>query len=107
MLVDGEVLGSNRGDDTVAVLTREGTGLRMDGSVPCGGSWPRWMGVVDGEVLVANERSDGVALLRRPSRGLGGGRRPGLAGSDLLRNTARLTVASTPGRRGPPAGSTG
>ena len=69
VLVGGEVLASNRGDDTVAVLTRAGIGLRMDGSVSCGGSWPRWMGVVDGEVLVANERSDGVALLRRRREG--------------------------------------
>jgi 6-phosphogluconolactonase (cycloisomerase 2 family) len=69
VLVEGEVLGSNRGDDTVAVLTRWGAGLRMDGSVPCGGSWPRWMGVVDAGVLVANERSGGVALLRRSPEG--------------------------------------
>jgi 6-phosphogluconolactonase len=69
VLVDGEVLGSNRGDDTVAVLARSDAGLRRDGSVPCGGSGPRWMGVVDGAVVVANERSDGVALLRRGGDG--------------------------------------
>jgi 6-phosphogluconolactonase len=66
VLVDDEVLASNRGDDTVAVLTRDGSSLRLDATVPCGGSWPRWMGVVDGGgLLVANERSDGVALLHR------------------------------------------
>ena len=89
VLVDGEVLGSNRGDDTVAVLTREGTRLRMDGSVSCGGSWPRWMGVVDGEVLVANERSDGVALLRR--------RREGWAVADVLDWPAPTCCATLPG----------
>jgi 6-phosphogluconolactonase (cycloisomerase 2 family) len=65
VLVDDGVLASNRGDDTVAVLTRDGSSLRLDATVPCGGSWPRWMGVVDGGLLVANERSDGVALLQR------------------------------------------
>jgi 6-phosphogluconolactonase (cycloisomerase 2 family) len=64
VLVGDLVLGSNRGDDTVAVLSRGDEGLRLDETVPCGGSWPRWMGVVDGAVLVANERSDGVAVLR-------------------------------------------
>jgi 6-phosphogluconolactonase len=57
VVVGNQVLGSNRGDDTVAVLTHDDGGLRLVGSVPCGGSWPRWMGVVDGGVLVANERS--------------------------------------------------
>lgn len=69
VVVGREVLASNRGDDTVAVLARSDAGLRMVGSVSCGGSWPRWMGVVDARVLVANERSDGVALLRRSRDG--------------------------------------
>ena len=60
VVVGDQVLGSNRGDDTLAVLTRVEGGLRLDESVPCGGSWPRWMGVVDGAVLVANERSHDV-----------------------------------------------
>jgi 6-phosphogluconolactonase (cycloisomerase 2 family) len=60
VLVGDEVLGSNRGDDTVAVLTRVDGDLRLVESVPCGGSWPRWLGVIDGAVLVANERSHDV-----------------------------------------------
>ena len=60
VVVGDQVLGSNRGDDTVAVLARADGGLRLVESVPCGGSWPRWMGVVDGAVLVANERSHDV-----------------------------------------------
>jgi 6-phosphogluconolactonase len=65
VVVAGEqVLGSNRGDDTVTVLVRDGTSLRRKQILPCGGSWPRWMGLVDGQLLVANERSHGVARLR-------------------------------------------
>jgi 6-phosphogluconolactonase len=60
VLVGDQVLGSNRGDDTVAVLTPGDSALRLEESVPCGGSWPRWMGMVDGAVLVANERSHDV-----------------------------------------------
>lgn len=58
-----EVLASNRGDDTVAVLSRDGTTLRLGAIGPCGGSWPRWMGLVGESLLVANERSDAVARL--------------------------------------------
>jgi 6-phosphogluconolactonase len=65
VVVAGEqVLGSNRGDDTVTVLVRDGASLRRSEILPCGGSWPRWMGLVDGQLLVANERSDGLARLR-------------------------------------------
>jgi 6-phosphogluconolactonase len=62
VLVGDQVLGSNRGDDTVAVLSRADGDLRLDDTIPCGGSWPRWMGAVDGTVLVANERSHDVLL---------------------------------------------
>jgi 6-phosphogluconolactonase len=65
VVVAGEqVLGSNRGDDSITVLVRDGTSLRRKEILPCGGSWPRWMGLVDGQLLVANERSHGVARLR-------------------------------------------
>jgi 6-phosphogluconolactonase len=89
VVVDGEVLASNRGDDTVAVLGRSDAGLSMVGAVPCGGSWPRWMGVVDGDVLVANERSDGVALLRRTH--------DGWAVADVLDWPAPTCCATLPG----------
>lgn len=64
VLAGQQVLGSNRGDDTVTVLVRDGTSLHRTEIVPCGGSWPRWIGLVDGQLLVANERSHGVARLR-------------------------------------------
>ena len=64
VVVAGEqVLGSNRGDDSVTVLVHDGSSLRRTEILPCGGSWPRWMGLVDGQLLVANERSHGVARL--------------------------------------------
>ena len=69
VLVGDEVLASNRGDDTIAVLTRDGSSLRLEATVSCGGSWPRWIGVVEEGLLVANERSDGVAVLRRRQGG--------------------------------------
>jgi 6-phosphogluconolactonase len=65
VLAGEQVLGSNRGDDTVTVLVRDGASLRRTEILPCGGSWPRWIGVIDGQLLVANERSHGVARLRR------------------------------------------
>ena len=58
-----QVLASNRGDDTVAVFEKVGESLRLKEIVPCGGSWPRWIGLVDGSLLVANERSHGLARL--------------------------------------------
>jgi 6-phosphogluconolactonase len=64
VLAGEQVLGSNRGDDTLTVLVRDGNSLRRHGIGPSGGSWPRWMGLVDDSLLVANERSHGVARLR-------------------------------------------
>src|SRR4029453_17511770 len=65
VLAGEQVLGSNRGDDTVTVLARYGRSLRRIAILPCGGSWPRWMGLVEGQLLVANERSNGVVRLQR------------------------------------------
>jgi 6-phosphogluconolactonase len=64
VLAGEQVLGSNRGDDTVTVLVRDGRSWRRKEILPCGGSWPRWMGLVDGQLLISNERSHGVARLR-------------------------------------------
>jgi 6-phosphogluconolactonase len=58
-----QVLASNRGDDTVAVLDKVGTSLRLGDIVACGGSGPRWIGLVDGSLVVANERSHAIARL--------------------------------------------
>lgn len=64
VLTRDQVLASNRGDDTVAVFERVGSSLRLNEIVPCGGSWPRWIGLVDGSLVVANERSHSLARLR-------------------------------------------
>ncbi|MEP6649131.1 MAG: beta-propeller fold lactonase family protein [Lapillicoccus sp.] len=64
LVVGDQVLASNRGDDTVVVLERDGESLRRKEIVPSGGSWPRWMGFVDGAAIVANERSHAIARLR-------------------------------------------
>jgi 6-phosphogluconolactonase len=69
VLAGEQVLGSNRGDDTVTVLARYGRSLRRIAILPCGGSWPRWMGLVEGQLLVANERSNGVVRLQRAGAG--------------------------------------
>lgn len=68
VVTSDQVLASNRGDNTVAVFDRQGDSLRLNEIVPCGGSWPRWIGLVDGSILVANERSHGVARLRQTDR---------------------------------------
>jgi 6-phosphogluconolactonase len=65
LIVGDQVLASNRGDDTVAVLNRNGRALSVEAIVPCGGSGPRWMGVVGDAVLVTNERSQDVVRLVR------------------------------------------
>ncbi len=66
LVVGDQVLASNRGDNTVVVLKRDGAALAVQAILPCGGSWPRWMGVVDGSVVVTNERShDVVRFVRR------------------------------------------
>lgn len=65
LLVGGQVLASNRGDDTVTVLNRNGRALTVAAVVPCGGSGPRWMGVVGNAVLVTNEQSQDLVLLVR------------------------------------------
>jgi 6-phosphogluconolactonase len=65
LVVGDQVLASNRGDDTVAVLNRDGRALTVETIVPCGGSGPRWMGVVGDAVLVTNERSQDLVQLVR------------------------------------------
>jgi len=63
----GEVFVSNRGDDTVASFTVDGTSLRLNGVADCGGHWPRFIAFGDSEltVVVTNERSGSVAHLER------------------------------------------
>ncbi|MEP6631408.1 MAG: lactonase family protein [Lapillicoccus sp.] len=70
-LADDErtVLVSQRGDDTVATLSVDARTARLVSVDPCGGSWPRWAGLVGGSAIVADERSDAVVVLRRQGYG--------------------------------------
>ena len=63
------VIVSQRGDDTVATLSVDGRTARLVSVDPCGGSWPRWAGLVGGSAVVADERSDAVVVLRRQADG--------------------------------------
>ncbi|MGX1543897.1 lactonase family protein [Streptomyces adustus] len=51
---------ATRGEDVLSVLAVEGEGLRLVGTVPCGGHWPRALAESDGFLYVANERSGDV-----------------------------------------------
>ncbi|WP_019069411.1 lactonase family protein [Streptomyces hokutonensis] len=51
---------ATRGEDVLSVLAVEGEGLRLVGTVPCGGHWPRALAEADGHLYVANERSGDV-----------------------------------------------
>ncbi|MET9736327.1 lactonase family protein [Streptomyces sp. NPDC006458] len=60
-----------RGEDVLCVLAVEGEGLRLVGTVPCGGHWPRALTESDGYLYVANERSGDVTWFRLdPETGL-------------------------------------
>ena len=63
----GEVFVSNRGDDTVASFTVDGTALRLNEVAVCGGHWPRSIAFGDSEstIVVTNERSGSVTHLER------------------------------------------
>ncbi|MFF3500423.1 lactonase family protein [Streptomyces sp. NPDC003247] len=53
---------ATRGEDVLSVFAVEGEGeaLRLVGTVPCGGHWPRALAVSAGFLYVANERSGDV-----------------------------------------------
>lgn len=53
---------ATRGEDVLSVFAVAGAGelLRLVGTVPCGGHWPRAITVSDGVLYVANERSGDV-----------------------------------------------
>ncbi|MFJ7150198.1 lactonase family protein [Streptomyces sp. NPDC100445] len=51
---------ATRGEDVLSVLAVEADGLRLTGTVPCGGHWPRDLTGHDGYLYVANERSGDV-----------------------------------------------
>ncbi|GAA2218431.1 lactonase family protein [Streptomyces nogalater] len=52
---------ATRGEDVLSVLAVEGDGLRLTGTVPCGGHWPRALAEHDGFLYAANERSGDVS----------------------------------------------
>ncbi|MDF3299363.1 lactonase family protein [Streptomyces tropicalis] len=53
---------ATRGEDVLSVFAAEDGGgtLRLVGTVPCGGHWPRALTLLDGRLYVANERSGDV-----------------------------------------------
>ena len=52
---------ATRGEDVLSTFAVEGTELRLIGTVPCGGHWPRALTESEGFLYVANERSGDVA----------------------------------------------
>ncbi|MEU9481497.1 lactonase family protein [Streptomyces sp. NPDC048191] len=51
---------ATRGEDVLSVLAVEGEALRLIGTVPCGGHWPRALAEHNGYLYAANERSGEV-----------------------------------------------
>ncbi|CAL9590789.1 6-phosphogluconolactonase [Streptomyces sp. enrichment culture] len=51
---------ATRGEDVLSVLAVEGETLRLLGTVPCGGHWPRAIAESEGVLYAANERSGDV-----------------------------------------------
>ncbi|MFE3633998.1 lactonase family protein [Streptomyces sp. NPDC059168] len=51
---------ATRGEDVLSVFAVQGDGLRLTGTVPCGGHWPRALAEHDGFLYCANERSGDV-----------------------------------------------
>ncbi|MES4891806.1 lactonase family protein [Streptomyces sp. NPDC096012] len=52
---------ATRGEDVLSVLAVEGDALRLTGTVPCGGHWPRALAENGGYLYAANERSGDVS----------------------------------------------
>ncbi|MFG2129448.1 lactonase family protein [Streptomyces sp. NPDC048751] len=62
---------ATRGEDVLSVFVVEGEGLRLVGTVPCGGHWPRALAESNGFLYAANERSGDVTWFRLdPATGL-------------------------------------
>ena len=51
---------ATRGEDVLSTFAVEGEGLRLVGTAPCGGHWPRAIAESDGFLYAANERSGNV-----------------------------------------------
>ncbi|GGJ08128.1 lactonase family protein [Streptomyces brasiliensis] len=62
---------ATRGEDVLSAFAVEGEGLRLTGTVPCGGEWPRALTESAGFLYAANERSGNVTWFAiRPDSGL-------------------------------------
>lgn len=61
-----------RGRDVIAVLDASDGGLRLVGTAPCGGTWPRHFALVADHLLVANQMSDAIAVLPLGADGVPG-----------------------------------
>jgi 6-phosphogluconolactonase (cycloisomerase 2 family) len=51
---------ATRGEDVLSAFAVEGEALRLTGTVPCGGEWPRALAESGGFLYSANERSGNV-----------------------------------------------
>ncbi|MFF0223155.1 lactonase family protein [Streptomyces sp. NPDC004629] len=51
---------ATRGEDVLSVFAVEGAALRLTGTVPCGGHWPRALAENAGFLYAANERSGNI-----------------------------------------------
>ncbi|WP_051898960.1 lactonase family protein [Sciscionella sediminilitoris] len=71
------VYASNRGDNTIARLAVEGSGLRLLDTVPTTGDWPRQFALAESALYVGNERGGQVVRFDRdPASGELSGPRP-------------------------------
>ncbi|WP_435213252.1 lactonase family protein [Streptomyces sp. bgisy034] len=62
---------ATRGEDVLSTFAVEDEDLRLVGTVPCAGRWPRALTEADGFLYVANERSGDVSwFVLDPDRGL-------------------------------------
>ncbi|MET9833087.1 lactonase family protein [Streptomyces sp. NPDC006385] len=55
------VWAATRGEDVLSTFAVEGEELRLTGTVPCAGHWPRAIAEAEGFLYVANERSGDVS----------------------------------------------
>ena len=59
---------ATRGEDVLSVFAVQGDGLRLTGTVPCGGHWPRALAWHAGFLYSANERSGDVTWFAADER---------------------------------------
>lgn len=62
---DGKIFVSNRGHDSVAILTFDGEKLQLESCFACGGSSPRDMILFDDYLLCANQLGNSVTVFKK------------------------------------------